>query len=47
MGKQKISVTIEEDLVKTIEAMLVSGVFRNRSHIIEYSLNKLVEKENE
>lgn len=46
--KQKLSITIEEDKIKLIEAMLKEGTFRSKSHILEYSLNKfLLEKTKE
>jgi Arc/MetJ-type ribon-helix-helix transcriptional regulator len=42
MTKQKISITIDEGQIKTIEDLLKSGLFRNRSHLIEYSLKKFL-----
>lgn len=44
--KSKISVTIDNNLIDVIENMLDDGRFRNRSHIIEYSLKKFVEGRN-
>ena len=44
--KHKLSVTIDEEKVKKIESLLKEGLFRNKSHILEYSLNKFL-KENE
>ena len=45
--KQKLSITIEEETIKKIERALKEGVFRSRSHIIEFSVNKILkEKEN-
>ena len=42
--KQKISVTVDEKMIKLIESMLEreenDGLFRNRSHVIEYCLKK-------
>lgn len=46
MTKQKISITIDEKMLKLIENMLKEindGRFRNRSHVIEYSLRKFLE----
>jgi Arc/MetJ-type ribon-helix-helix transcriptional regulator len=43
MGKQKISITIDENLSKNIERMLKDGKFRNRSHVLEFSLRKFLE----
>lgn len=40
--KQKISVTIDEKMIKKIESMLSDAQFRNRSHVIEYSLDKFL-----
>ncbi|MDD5133051.1 MAG: hypothetical protein PHD81_03030 [Candidatus Nanoarchaeia archaeon] len=42
--KQKLSITIDEEKVKLIEKIIESGKFRNKSHILEYSLNKLLEE---
>lgn len=43
--KQKISITIEEDTIKIIKKLLTQTQFRNRSHIIEYSLMKFIKEE--
>ncbi len=43
--KNKISVTIERELIDVIENMLSDGRFRNRSHVIEYSLKRFLEGE--
>jgi Arc/MetJ-type ribon-helix-helix transcriptional regulator len=48
MPKQKISVTIDEKELAIIENMLKrvnDGRFRNRSHVIEYSLRKFLEQD--
>ena len=46
--KQKISISIDEEKVQKIEKILEEGMFRSKSHILEYSLNKfLKETENE
>lgn len=42
--KEKVSITIDEEKVRIIEGMLKDGVFRNKSHILEYSLNKLLKE---
>jgi len=42
--KQKISVTIEADLICLIENLLKDRNFRNRSHVVEIALNKFLEK---
>ena len=49
MAKQKIAITVEEELLKLVETKLAEGLFRNRSHFIEYSIKKMLleEKKNE
>lgn len=42
--KQKISITIDENKVRLIEKIIESGKFRNKSHILEYSLDKFLEE---
>lgn len=43
--KQKLSITIDEEKVEKIEKMLKDGLFRSKSHILEYSLNKFLKEE--
>lgn len=43
--KQKISISIEEEKIKTIEELLKHGLFRNKSHVIEYSLDRFLEQQ--
>lgn len=45
--KQKLSITIDEEKIKLLEKLLKQERFRSKSHIIEYSLNKLLETEND
>jgi Arc/MetJ-type ribon-helix-helix transcriptional regulator len=45
--KQKISVTIEEETIKLIETILADARFRNRSHVIEYSLKEFLKSQEE
>jgi Arc/MetJ-type ribon-helix-helix transcriptional regulator len=42
--KQKLSITIDEKTIKVVENMLKEGLFRSKSHVIEYSLNKFLKK---
>jgi Arc/MetJ-type ribon-helix-helix transcriptional regulator len=42
--KTKISVSVEEELVNKLEELVNSGKFRNKSHLIEYSVNDLLKK---
>ena len=44
--KQKISVTIDESALGLVETALSDGRFRNRSHVIEYSLRKFLNELN-
>ena len=41
--KQKLSITIENELIKKLDETLKEGLFRNKSHIVEYALTKLLE----
>ena len=43
--KQKLSITIDADKVKLIDEMLKQGRFRNKSHLLEYSLDRLLKEE--
>ncbi len=45
--KQKLSVTIDEEKIILIEEILKKGLFRNKSHVIEFALIKFLEEENE
>lgn len=45
--KQKLSITIEEDIINTIENRVNSGLFRNKSHFIEYAINQFLRSQNE
>lgn len=42
--KQKITVTIDEEKLKELNEILKDGKFRNKSHIMEYSLDKLLQE---
>ena len=44
--KQRISITIDEKKIKLVEAILKEGSrFRNKSHFIEYGLDKAIMEE--
>jgi Arc/MetJ-type ribon-helix-helix transcriptional regulator len=45
--KQKISVSIEEKTIQEIREIVSKGSFRNNSHLIEFAINKLLEKRDE
>jgi len=42
--KQKLSISIDEEKIKIIENLLKEGLFRSKSHILEYSLNKFLKE---
>lgn len=43
--KEKLSVTVDEKTLQLLDEAIKDGIFRNRSHVVEFSLNKiLVEK---
>jgi Arc/MetJ-type ribon-helix-helix transcriptional regulator len=44
--KQKLSVTIDEEKVILINEILSKGFFRNKSHVLEFALNKFLESQN-
>ena len=44
--KQKLSVTLDEELVNEIARALSTGRFRNKSHVVEFAVKKLLEEEN-
>lgn len=47
MGKQKISVTVDENMLSLVARVVESGRFRNRSHVVEFALNKFMVGEDE
>ena len=42
--KQSISVTIDADIIELLDTMIKSNKFRNRSHALEYLLDKGIEQ---
>ena len=44
--KQKLSISIDSEKIKLIEKLLGNGKFRNKSHVIEYSIDKFLKEEN-
>ena len=40
--KQKLSITVDEKTIKLIEEIIKKGAFRNKSHVVEFSLNKIL-----
>ncbi len=45
--KQKISITLDKSILDSIENLSDNLLFRNRSHLIEYCINKFLEDKNE
>jgi Arc/MetJ-type ribon-helix-helix transcriptional regulator len=45
--KQKISISIGEENLKKVEELLKQSRFRNKSHVLEYALEKMLEDEND
>lgn len=43
--KKKLSITINEEKIKEIEKFILDGRFRNKSHAIEYSLDRFLRGE--
>jgi len=43
--KQKLSVSLDEKLLKVIDELVNTGRFRNKSHFVEYSLNVVIKNE--
>jgi len=43
--KSKISITVDEEILQSIEKMVSDskGIFRNRSHVVEYSIKRLLD----
>jgi Arc/MetJ-type ribon-helix-helix transcriptional regulator len=42
--KQKLSVTIDEEKIELVEEILKQGLFRNKSHVLEFALSKFLEE---
>ena len=38
--KEKLSVTIDKKTIKLLEESIQEGLFRNKSHAVEYSITK-------
>ena len=44
--KTKISITVDRETVNQLVEQVVSGKFRNKSHLIEFAVKRLLEEEN-
>ena len=40
----KISISIEENMITKLEELTRDGIFRNKSHAMEFALNKLIKE---
>lgn len=45
--KQKLSISIDKETIEKLEDYISEGSFRNKSHVVEFALNKFMRKENE
>jgi len=43
--KRKISITIEEEIHDLLEDKLKDGLFRNKSHLLEYAVRRFLKDE--
>ena len=43
--KKKLSISIEEETIQDLEERVSTGLFRNKSHIIEFAVSKLLKEE--
>ncbi|MDP3966075.1 MAG: ribbon-helix-helix domain-containing protein [archaeon] len=43
--KTRVSITIDEEKIEKIDEVLKKGLFRNKSHVMEYALIKFLEGE--
>lgn len=43
--KERISVTVEKEVIKIIDKLLENHKYRNRSHFIESAIYKLAQEE--
>ncbi len=44
--KQKLSISVDEQTVALIDLHVAEGRFRNKSHLIEYAVGRLLKEEN-
>jgi Arc/MetJ-type ribon-helix-helix transcriptional regulator len=45
--KKKLSISIDEKMIEVVETLSQKTKFRNKSHVVEYALEKLMEEEKE
>lgn len=42
--KQRLSISVDEETVRIIEKSVENGLFRNKSHAVEFSVNKILKE---
>ncbi|MBI4016273.1 MAG: hypothetical protein HY363_01100 [Candidatus Aenigmarchaeota archaeon] len=45
--RQKLSITVSQEILQKLDALLVDGTFRNKSHLVEVALRKFVKGKDE
>jgi len=40
--KSKLSISMEEQTIKQLDSILDEGLFRNKSHLIEYAITQFI-----
>lgn len=45
--KERISVTLDKEIVKILNSLIKNRKYRNRSHAVEIAIEELSDKENE
>ena len=43
--KEKLSVTVDEKTLQLVDEAIDGGNFRNRSHVVEFGLHKLLKED--
>ncbi|MBS3146569.1 ribbon-helix-helix protein, CopG family [Candidatus Woesearchaeota archaeon] len=43
--KERISITLDEDTIRKLNALIKSKKFRNRSHAVEIAIEELIKEE--
>ena len=43
--KHKLSISIDKETLEEINEVLLSGKFRNKSHLVEYAVNRLLKED--
>jgi Arc/MetJ-type ribon-helix-helix transcriptional regulator len=44
--KSKLSISMEDSTIRDVENKIDEGLFRNKSHFIEYAVKKLLKEDN-